>query len=158
MKLTVYTDGASSPQKEHKMGGWGFVMWIEGDEETQIRYSDYEGDTTNQRMELMAIIRALETAEIIEEFSDVTIVSDSMYCINGITDWCHGWKKRSWHKADLSPVVNADLWKRLYDLTYNKGLVCEFKWVKGHSGDKHNDVADELATEAKKKGIILYES
>lgn len=152
MQVTAYTDGASSPQKEHGIGGWGFCMFTEG-VDCEIRQSGYEKDTTNQRMEMLAIIKALRTAtQLSDKPVNVLIVSDSRYCIDGITQWSHNWKRNGWRKSG-GEIKNLDLWKRMYDLVYNKHLVVEFKWVKGHSGDHYNDIADELATSAKKEGI-----
>ena len=101
-----------------------------------------ERDTTNNRMELMAAIKALEAVK--PNFKgDITLWTDSTYVIKGITEWIHGWKKRGWKKSDKKPVINADLWKRLDDLNNRRNI--NWKWVKGHAGVEGNERADELA-------------
>ena len=101
-----------------------------------------EPETTNNRMEMMAAIKALEAIK--SGYSgDVTLWTDSTYVMKGITEWIHGWKKRGWKKSDKKPVVNMDLWKRLDKLNAERNVT--WKWVKGHAGVEGNERADELA-------------
>ena len=103
-----------------------------------------EPDTTNNRMEMMAAIQALEAIK--PGFrGDITLWTDSTYVLKGITEWIHGWKKRGWKKSDKKPVVNVDLWKRLDALNAERDVT--WKWVKGHAGVEGNERADQLATE-----------
>lgn len=103
-----------------------------------------ELDTTNNRMEMMAAIKALEAIK--PGFrGDITLWTDSTYVLKGITEWIHGWKKRGWKKSDKKPVVNVDLWKRLDALNAERDVT--WKWVKGHAGIEGNERADELARE-----------
>jgi ribonuclease HI len=99
-----------------------------------------ERQTTNNRMELTAVISALGA---LEKRCTVTIYTDSEYVKNGITTWIHGWKKRGWKTADNKPVKNIDLWQRLDDL--NAAHAVSWRWVKGHAGDPGNERADRLA-------------
>lgn len=146
-KLTAHTDGASSPQKDHQMGGWGFVLQMEGIEDI-IEKSGFEHPTTNQRMEMLAIIEALQTAQSIDNKASVHVVSDSQYCINGAESWSIKWKRNGWTKAG-GPIANLDLWKRMYALVHESDMVVTFEWVKGHNGHPLNERADELAVGAK---------
>jgi ribonuclease HI len=150
-KLIAHTDGSSSPRQDHQMGGWGFVLQMEGVGE-YITDSGYEHPTTNQRMEMLAIIKSLETSQSIDPSSTLHIVSDSRYCIDGITEWAHNWKKRYWTKSG-GPIKNLDLWKRMYTLVHESDMIVTFEWVKGHAGHELNEKADQLATEAKHYGI-----
>ena len=100
-----------------------------------------EAETTNNRMELLAAIHALET---LERSSAITIVTDSAYVKNGVTGWIHGWKRNGWKTAAKKPVKNADLWQRL-DAAASRHPHLKWKWVKGHAGDEGNERADELA-------------
>jgi len=99
-----------------------------------------EADTTNNRMELMAAITALET---LRQPSEITIVTDSAYVKNGVTSWIHGWKRNGWRTADKKPVKNVELWQRL-DAAQAQHKVT-WEWVKGHAGHPENERADELA-------------
>ena len=135
--LTIYTDGACSGNPGP--GGWGVYMQF-GDREKTL--SGGELETTNNRMELMAAIKALEAIK--PSFKGDTILwTDSTYVLKGITEWIHGWKKRGWKKSDKKPVVNADLWQELDALNATHNI--EWKWVKGHAGIDGNERADELA-------------
>ncbi|MEM9350199.1 MAG: ribonuclease HI [Pseudomonadota bacterium] len=141
-ELFAYTDGACSGNPGP--GGWGVLLIArDGDQEVKRReLSGGEADTTNNRMELMAAITALET---LERASKLTIVTDSSYVKDGINSWIHGWKARGWKTAAKKPVKNVELWQRLdaarerHDVTW--------KWVKGHAGHPENERADELARE-----------
>ena len=103
-----------------------------------------ELDTTNNRMEMMAAIKALEAIKPGYK-GDIILWTDSTYVLKGITEWIHGWKKRGWKKSDKKPVVNVDLWKQLDALNAHRDVT--WKWVKGHAGIEGNERADELARE-----------
>ncbi len=135
--LTIYTDGACSGNPGP--GGWGALLIYKGREKELFGGA---ADTTNNRMELMAAIKALESLKA-EYSGDIIIWTDSVYVKDGITKWIHGWKKRGWRKADRKPVVNQDLWKMLDAQVQGKSI--EWKWVKGHAGIEGNERADELA-------------
>ena len=139
MKYTVYTDGACSGNPGP--GGWGAVIFDE--RERQMNISGKVKDTTNNRMELMAPIMALKK---IKSKSDIVIFTDSTYVKNGITDWIKKWEKNGWESSNKKPVKNKDLWIRLNDLCQKNEVI--WKWVKGHSNNKYNNLADELATQA----------
>ncbi len=135
--LVIYTDGACSGNPGP--GGWGVLMQFGNKEKT---LNGGEPETTNNRMELMAAIKALEAVK--PEFrGTITLWTDSTYVLKGITEWIHGWKKRGWKKSDKKPVINKDLWQRLDVLNAEKDI--NWKWVKGHAGVEGNERADELA-------------
>jgi len=133
--VIIYTDGAC--RGNPGPGGWGVILNYKG--KIKELYGA-EKHTTNNRMELMAAIQALES---LTRSCSVQLNSDSIYVLKGITDWMPSWKKRGWKTAARTPVKNEDLWRRL-DAAITKHKV-EWKWVKGHSGDTGNDRADVLA-------------
>ena len=138
--LYVYTDGACSGNPGP--GGWGAIM-IAKEGDTVIKERELNGGqamTTNNQMEMMAAISALEA---LDRPTVVTVVTDSSYVKDGITSWIHGWKKRGWVNAAKKPVKNVALWKRL-DTAQARHQVT-WKWVKGHAGHPENERADELA-------------
>lgn len=135
--LTIYTDGACSGNPGP--GGWGVLMQYG---ETEKTLYGGEPATTNNRMELMAAIRALEAIKS-GYGGSITLWTDSTYVLKGITEWIHGWKARGWKKGDKKPVVNKDLWLELDAL--NSAYDVNWKWVKGHAGVDGNERADELA-------------
>ncbi len=136
-KIVIYTDGACSGNPGP--GGWGAIlMWGEHHKEL----SGGEATTTNNRMELMAAISALEA---LKRPSKVELHTDSNYVKNGVTGWIHGWKRNGWKKADKTPVKNAELWQRLDEARKRHDV--DWRWVKGHAGHEHNERADELARE-----------
>ena len=139
MKYTIYTDGACSGNPGS--GGWGAVILDQDKKQNNI--SGNEKNTTNNRMELMAPIMALKK---IKPKSKVTIFTDSIYVKNGITQWIKKWEKNNWKNANKKPVKNKDLWIKLNDLC--KKYKIDWKWIKGHSNNKYNDLADDLATRA----------
>jgi ribonuclease HI len=139
MKYVVYTDGACSGNPGP--GGWGAVILDTKNIETNI--SGKEKSTTNNRMELMAPIMALGK---IKKASKIIIYTDSTYLKNGITVWIKNWEKNGWKNANKKPVKNKDLWVMLNELS--KEQIIEWKWVKAHTGNKYNEIADKLATEA----------
>jgi len=138
MKAVIaYTDGAC--RGNPGPGGWGvFLQYGEHRKE----FSGGEAPTTNNRMELMAAISALES---LREPCKVALHTDSKYVLQGLTEWLPGWKKRGWKTADKKPVKNQDLWERL-DAAAARHQV-DWKWVKGHAGDPGNENADRLANQ-----------
>ena len=111
-----------------------------GDKEKTLKGG--EAETTNNRMEMMAAIKALEAIKPGYK-GTVTLWTDSTYVLKGITEWIHGWKKRGWKKSDKKPVINKDLWQQLDALNSERDIT--WKWVKGHAGIEGNERADELA-------------
>ncbi len=141
-KIDIYTDGACSgnPGK----GGWGAVLIYNGHKK---EISGGEKETTNNRMELTAVIKALET---LKEPCTVTLTTDSKYVCDAINKgWVYSWKKNNWRKSDKKPALNVDLWEEL--LEQLKIHQVEFVWVKGHNGHKYNERCDELAVNEYKK-------
>ena len=139
MKYVIYTDGACSGNPGP--GGWGAVILNEEKNETNM--SGKEQSTTNNRMELMAPIMALKK---IKKDSKIIIYTDSIYLKNGITTWIKNWEKNGWKNANKKPVKNKDLWVALNELS--KEQIIDWKWVKAHAGNKYNEIADKLATDA----------
>ena len=139
-ELWAWTDGACSGNPGP--GGWGVLMRaLDGDRVVKEReLSGGEAATTNNRMELLAAISALET---LARPSEITIVTDSAYVKNGVTGWIFGWKRNGWKTADRKPVKNVDLWQRL-DAAQARHQVT-WRWIKGHAGHAENERADELA-------------
>lgn len=139
-ELFVYTDGACSGNPGP--GGWGALLIArQGDEVLREReLSGGEAQTTNNRMELLAAITALET---LERPSALTLVTDSAYVKDGITKWLAGWKRNGWKTAAKKPVKNEDLWKRLDEAQARHQI--DWQWVKGHAGHPENERADALA-------------
>lgn len=140
VELIAHTDGACSGNPGP--GGWGVLLEAKQDGAV-VKTRELcggEAETTNNRMELMAAIQALE---VLERPSAITIITDSTYVKNGVTSWIHNWKKNGWKTAAKKPVKNAELWQRLdaararHDVTW--------KWIKGHAGHDENERADELA-------------
>ena len=136
--VDIWTDGACSGNPGP--GGWGAVLRYG---ETEKEISGGEKATTNNRMELMAAISALEA---LKKPTKVRLHTDSKYVMDGLTKWIHGWKKNGWKTADKKPVKNEDLWKRLD--AANAAHDVTWKWVKGHADDVMNNRADELARAA----------
>lgn len=143
--VVVHTDGACIPNPGP--GGWAAVirMWIEGEMVKQMTITGKESATTNQRMEMMAAIKALEA--ITPRICAVTIISDSQYLVKGMTEWMEGWKRKGWKNSKKKPVENRDLWERLDELRQRHGDV-RWEWVKGHNGDPMNEEVDMLANGA----------
>ena len=138
--LFAYTDGACSGNPGP--GGWGVLLLArEGGAVVKERtLQGGEADTTNNRMELMAAISALEA---LSKPSVLTIVTDSAYVKNGVSEWIHNWKRRNWRTASNGPVKNVDLWQRL-DAAQSRHRVT-WTWIKGHAGHAENERADALA-------------
>jgi len=139
-RLFAFTDGACSGNPGP--GGWGAVLeaWDDATLVKSRQLSGGEPQTTNNRMELMAAIMALET---LERAAEITVVTDSVYLKDGITGWIHGWKRNGWKTAAKKPVKNADLWQRL-DAAQARHAV-RWEWIKGHAGHEQNEQADRLA-------------
>ncbi len=134
-EVTIYTDGACKGNPGP--GGWG--AWLRSGEHERELFGG-ERQTTNNRMELQAVIEALNA---LRRPSLVHLHVDSEYVRNGITAWIHAWKRRGWKTADNKPVKNVDLWQRLEAATAPHRI--EWHWVRGHSGDPGNERADALA-------------
>jgi len=135
-KVEIYTDG--SCKQNPGPGGWGAVLVYQGRE---LELSGGQADTTNNRMELTAVIEALQK---LREPCQVTLTTDSKYVSDGISKgWAASWKARGWKKADKSPALNSDLWGTLLDLCETHTV--EFVWVKGHAGHPYNERCDTLA-------------
>lgn len=134
--VEIYTDGACSgnPGK----GGWGAILVYKGVEK---EISGADADTTNNRMELTAVIEALK---ILKEPCNVTLTTDSKYVCDAINQkWVYSWKKNGWKKADKKPALNVDLWEKLLNLLEKHNVT--FVWVRGHNGHSYNERCDTLA-------------
>ncbi len=133
--VKMFTDGAcrGNPGK----GGWGVLLRY-GDSEKSLHGG--EAMSTNNRMELTAVIKGLEA---LSKSCQVLVTTDSKYVLTGITEWIHNWKRRNWKTASKKPVLNVDLWQRLDELVAQHTV--EWEWVKGHSGHAENEIADQLA-------------
>ena len=139
-ELFAYTDGACSGNPGP--GGWGALL-IARNGETVLKERELKGgeaDTTNNRMELLAAINALEA---LERPSAITLVTDSAYVKNGVESWIHGWKRNGWKTSNKKPVKNVDLWQRLDEARQRHNVTWE--WIKGHAGHPENERAAELA-------------
>ena len=136
--VDIYTDGACKGNPGP--GGWGALILRDGGAAQELHGG--ERSTTNNRMELLAVIRALEA---LEPGTRAKLHTDSQYVQLGISQWIHAWKKRGWKTADRKPVKNDDLWKQLDELRNNHDI--EWLWVRGHDGNPGNERADELANQ-----------
>lgn len=135
-RIEMYTDGACKGNPG--VGGWGALLRYQ-DKEKEV-YGG-EAQTTNNRMELTAVIEGLKSLK--REGCEVHIVTDSKYVLTGMTEWLPNWKKRQWKTANKKPVLNVDLWQQLEALVNQHTVTWE--WVKGHSGHPENEMADALA-------------
>ena len=148
-KVILYSDGACSgnPGK----GGWGSILEFNG---TRKEFSRGYKNSTNNRMELMAIIEPLR---LLKEPCKVEVYTDSMYIVNSMTKgWLEGWVKRGWKRSDKEPVANIDLWKMILELLEVHQL--NFHWVKGHNEHEENERCDELAVLARRKSDLEEDS
>ena len=133
--IEIFTDGACKGNPGD--GGWGAIVRIDGDE--QFLWGG-EKETTNNRMEMMAAIKALE---FLQDSSSLTLTTDSGYVKDGITKWLENWKRNSWKTSGRKPVKNKDLWQELDKQSSRHNI--SWQWVKGHSGHRENEIADMLA-------------
>ena len=140
--IDIYTDGACSGNPGP--GGWGALLLYNGHEK---EICGGERDTTNNRMELMAAIQALEA---LKQPSQVRLHTDSIYVRDGITQWIERWKRNGWHTTAKKSVKNVDLWQRLESAAKRHNL--EWHWVKGHAGHPENERADQLARDGMDRG------
>ena len=140
--VQIYTDGACSG--EPGPGGWGAVL-LYGQHEKQL--SGGEANTTNNRMELTAVIEALS---LLKRPCRVTLTTDSKYVADSVTKgWVYGWQKRGWKKSDGKDAINVDLWQRLLPLLQTHEVT--FVWIKGHAGHQYNEICDKLAVAESRK-------
>ena len=139
--VEIFTDGACSGNPGP--GGWGAILRAKGKEK---ELSGNEKHTTNNRMELMAVIMALEA---LKRPCRVTITTDSQYVMKGMTEWLAGWKAKNWKTAARKPVKNAELWQRLDQAIAPHAV--EWEWVRGHDGHPENERADQLAVAAREQ-------
>ncbi|MEI7514042.1 MAG: ribonuclease HI [Betaproteobacteria bacterium] len=137
-KVVIYTDGACKGNPGP--GGWGALLRSEDGSEKEL--CGGEPGTTNNRMEMMAVIEALSA---LKRPCQVTLHVDSQYVLKGITEWLPGWKAKGWRTAAKQPVKNVDLWQRLDALVAGGGHTIDWRWVRGHNGDPGNERADGLA-------------
>ena len=143
IKIIAYTDGACSGNPGP--GGWGLYLKAENEKGETLKENEFYGnevDTTNNRMELIGAIKAMEKLKKKNGVS-LTIRTDSTYVRKGITEWLSNWKKNNWRKSDKKPVENKDLWELLDKIVAKHSV--SWEWVKGHSGEQGNEIADELA-------------
>jgi len=143
-KVTIYTDGAC--RGNPGPGGWGAILIAANGHEKELCGGDLA--TTNNRMELMAAIQALEA---LNKACKVELHTDSQYVMKGITEWVRGWKARGWKTAAKDPVKNEDLWRRLDEARLRHDV--DWRWVKGHAGHELNERADELARRGMKEAL-----
>ena len=139
MTIELYTDGACSGNPG--AGGWGALLRWHGHEK---ELSGGEAETTNNRMEMMAVMEGLRAVK--KKSADVHVYTDSKYVMDGVTKWLEGWKAKGWKTAAKKPVKNQDLWEALDSLIRQHRV--EFTWVKGHSGHPENERVDKLAVSA----------
>ena len=142
MKYKIYTDGACSGNPGP--GGWAVIILINN--EIKQMFSGSEKNTTNNQMELLAPIKAIQK---FKKKSEISIFTDSTYVRDGITTWIKKWEKNGWKTTSKKPVKNMDLWKKLKDLSLKHSV--KWIWVKGHAQNKYNNIVDELAQEAIKR-------
>ena len=142
MKYKIYTDGACSGNPGP--GGWAAVILVNN--EIKEMFFGNEKNTTNNQMELLAPIKAIEK---FKKKSEISIFTDSTYVKDGITNWIKKWEKNGWRTASKKPVKNKELWKKLQNLSSKHSI--KWIWVKGHAQDKYNNLVDELAQGAIKK-------
>jgi ribonuclease HI len=145
-QVVIYTDGACKGNPGP--GGWGVVL--RSADGTEKELFDGERETTNNRMEMMAVIEALSA---LKRPCDVTLHLDSQYVLKGITEWLPGWKAKGWKTASKQPVKNVDLWQKLDALVANSGHAIDWRWVKGHAGDPGNERADALANRGVERAL-----
>ncbi len=138
-RVTIYTDGGAKPNPGP--GGWAALLIFNG---VKKEISGAQAATTNNQMELTAAIRALEA---LTRSCEVDFYTDSQYLRQGITEWIATWRKNGWRTANKKPVLNQELWMRLYELTQQHKV--RWHWTRGHAGDINNERVDQLATQAR---------
>ena len=141
-KIEMYTDGSSIGNPGP--GGWGVVIITK--DSKNIELGGYNKDTTNNKMELMAVIESLKYINKNHKTDNVSIFADSNYVLSGVTSWIHNWEKNGWRTANKKEVLNKDLWQELIALVREFKSTLSWQKVKGHSGHVHNERADEIAT------------
>ncbi|MCJ1961746.1 ribonuclease HI [Novosphingobium mangrovi (ex Hu et al. 2023)] len=139
-QIEIFTDGACKGNPGP--GGWGALLRM-GEHEKEM--SGSEAETTNNRMEMTAVIKALE---VLNQPCEIVLCTDSKYVIDGITKWVHGWQKKGWVNAAKKPVANDDLWREM--LAATKPHKITWQWVRGHNGHAENERVDQLASDAAK--------
>ena len=150
--IHIYTDG--SCRGNPGPGGWAYIIYTQTSKGELVLAEDSGAskDTTNNRMELMAVISALKSIKTIKAVLDIiTIYTDSQYVQKGIEEWVHKWKKNGWKTSGKKPVKNHELWEELDSLCINfssRNIKITWSWVKGHFGDKYNEHCDKLAKKA----------
>ncbi len=143
MVFYLFTDGACQPNPGN--GGWAFIIYPKEHPKKRVIQSGYEKDTTNNRMEITAVLKGLSyiTKRFKVEEDSVILCSDSKYLLNGIKTWMHNWVKNDWKKKDKKPVLNNDLWKKIYSLSQDLEIECNH--IHGHTGHPENEECDQLA-------------
>jgi len=144
-RVVIYTDGACKGNPGP--GGWGALLAAGG---TEKEIFGGERETTNNRMEMTAVIEALAA---LKKPCSITLYLDSQYVLKGITEWIHGWKARGWRTAAKAPVKNVDLWQQLDALLVSSGHTIDWQWVRGHNGDAGNERADALANKGVERAL-----
>jgi ribonuclease HI len=147
MQLKIFTDGGCSGNPGP--GGWAYIIIEEKDGKPRILAEEWgaEKDTTNNRMELMAAVAALEWAARLPDLQKTVLVfTDSQYVQKGMSEWIHIWKQNAWRTSDRKPVKNQDLWHRLDDLAARFSI--QWEWVKGHAGHAYNERCDQMTQKA----------
>ncbi len=144
-QVVIHTDGACKGNPGP--GGWGALLAM-GNSEKELFGGEL--NTTNNRMEMMAVIEALAA---LKRPCSITLFIDSQYVLKGITEWIQGWKARGWRTAAKAPVKNVDLWQQLDALLVSSGHTIDWRWVRGHTGDPGNERADALANKGVERAL-----
>jgi ribonuclease HI len=147
MKIRIYTDGGCSGNPGP--GAWAYIML---EPKGECRDAHFCAETTNNRMELQAVIEALKAAGKRQDpaSTQIELFTDSQYVKNGISEWIHNWMRNGWITRSKQPVKNQDLWKQLLRLSSTMNI--RWRWLQGHAGDRYNEACDRLVQEAIKKG------
>ncbi len=149
MIFHLFTDGACQPNPGE--GGWAFIVYPETHSEKRVARCGYEANTTNNRMEITAVLKGLEylstwkgcASESLRNSFEIMLFSDSKYLINGLKIWMHNWVKNDWKKKNDKVISNDDIWRQLYSMY--KGMTINCQYIKGHSGHLENEECDKLA-------------
>lgn len=141
MQYHLYTDGACQPNPG--FGGWAFIAFSETHSKKRHIRSGYQKDTTNNRMELTAVLEGLKYIKTIDDRSKVFLYSDSKYLLNGLEAWMHNWVQNDWRKKNNHTISNDDIWRQLYSISQE--MTISYKHIKGHSGHPENEECDQLA-------------